>query len=100
VAADGLESVFFRLFGMTTRTIIVDRRLAHAMAGPVAVCARRALALHGFDFSLMMTARITTGLPPQCATIFDAAAPRVAALMQTKPPLPALRRQPPRQDRR
>jgi hypothetical protein len=36
----------------------------------------------------MMTARITTGLPPQCATIFDAAAPRVAALMQNKPPRP------------
>jgi hypothetical protein len=50
VAADRLESVFLRLFGMTTRTMIVDRRLAHAMAGPVAVRARRALALHDFDF--------------------------------------------------
>jgi hypothetical protein len=50
VAADGLERVFFRLFGMTTRTMIVHRRLTHAMAGPVAVRARWALALHGFVF--------------------------------------------------
>jgi hypothetical protein len=50
VAADRLEGIFFRLFGMTTRTMIVDRCLAGAMAGPVAVRTRWALALHGLVF--------------------------------------------------
>jgi hypothetical protein len=65
VAADRLKGIFFRLFGMTTRTMIVDRCLAGAMAGPVAVRTRWALALHGLEFSLMMTARITTSLRRQ-----------------------------------